>query len=78
MTAMTMGFFREHVWSAHDRDDWLNESERRLRKRVGTKKVNAVVRHFKAAAADDPDLYSKLFEQDDPFEWALSLMEDAP
>lgn len=65
------------VWSEAEKDEWLNHSEWALRQQVGDKKVDAVIAYFKAAKARDPRLLQQLFEQRDPYIWALSLMERA-
>ena len=52
---------------------WLNErlnySEARLRKRLGAHKVSALIRQFKAAAKDDPALFTALYAKRDPYRW---------
>jgi hypothetical protein len=57
-------------------NDRLNASELLLRKEVGDKKVDAAIAYFRAAAAQDPSLVSKLYAQPDPCRWALRQMEE--
>ena len=47
----------------------LNWSEDRLRKQIGKRKVDALVRRFKVAALKDQALLSALYEQPDPYLW---------
>ena len=57
-------------------NDWLdvlnerlNESEDRLRKKVGAQRVNALIEQFKAAAEADPALFRELYAKRDPYRW---------
>lgn len=53
----------------------LNTSEMMLRDKIGAEKVDAAVAEFKAAAAADPALMTKLYTQPDPYGWLQKEVE---
>ncbi len=47
----------------------LNESEARLRNRLGPTRVNKLIEQFRAAADVDPLLFTALYAKRDPYRW---------
>jgi hypothetical protein len=60
--------FRAHHMNA-------NWSEYNLRKEIGDEKVDQLIVDFQQAAAADPTLNQKLFQQRDPYKWAHQQLE---
>ena len=47
----------------------LNESEDRLRRRIGAQRVNALIEQFRVAALLQPRLFWELYAKSDPYRW---------
>ena len=50
-------------------NDRLNESEDRLRNRLGPTRVNKLIEQFMAAGKKDPALFTALYKKRDPYRW---------
>lgn len=53
----------------------LNMSEMQLRREIGAEAVDAAINEFKEAAAKDPSLFPKLYQQPDPYGWLAKQVE---
>lgn len=53
----------------------LDMSEMMLRKEIGGEKVDALIAEFKEAAKEDPALFTRLYAQQHPYEWAHQQIE---
>jgi hypothetical protein len=53
----------------------LNTSELLVRREIGAEAVDAAIAEFKQAAAKDPSLFPKLYQQPDPYSWLVKQVE---
>jgi len=65
---------RRARWQLNER---LNRSEARLARKIGKRKVTALIASFKAEAAPDQSLYDELYRQADPYAWIYRRSKSA-
>jgi hypothetical protein len=53
----------------------LNQSELMARRDLGSERVDALVAEFRAEAAQDATLFDKLYQQPDPYGWAVKELD---